>query len=239
MANAIGIRLNNIEEERVLGAMLAAGDENVSTHIKRVYFDALDRKDDYLYRISPELEQIQYLLRELQAQASDNTLAIDHASLSNAFAETTNPQQDLLLTLMSGMYRMLRQAVPAPIQRKADELINIAVIEEYLASTQHHDDDEDDASTDATTTDDTATDDTTGTTESVGERNIKPLSPYALGKLKSRQEMAARIAAHRAEVKSILWPEDDVVLTAKPMKAATPVNQKPTFTQKIKQSFSR
>ena len=47
MANSVGLRFNNIEEERVLGAMLAAGDENVSTHIKRVYFAALDRKDDY------------------------------------------------------------------------------------------------------------------------------------------------------------------------------------------------
>ncbi len=43
MANSVGIRLNNIEEERVMGAMLAAGDENVSTHMKRVYFAALDR----------------------------------------------------------------------------------------------------------------------------------------------------------------------------------------------------
>ena len=54
MANSVGIRLNNIEEERVLGAMLAAGDENVSTHIKRVYFAALDRQDNYTNQISPE-----------------------------------------------------------------------------------------------------------------------------------------------------------------------------------------
>ena len=61
MANSVGIRFNNIEEERVLGAMLAAGDENVSTHIKRVYFAALDRKDDYTHQISPELDQIQQM----------------------------------------------------------------------------------------------------------------------------------------------------------------------------------
>lgn len=228
MANSVGIRLNNIEEERVMGAMLAAGDENVSTHIKRVYFAALDRQDDYTDRISAELEQIQDLLQELQDQATDNANTLDMASLNTALANAASPQQELLLTLMSGMYRMLRQAVPYAIQRDADKVINIDAIEEYLKPTPHDDG--------STTMD--AIPDGTAQSSGSGGRRAKPLTPYALGKLQAQQEIAQRTAEPKSEVQKILWPDSPTTLV-KRSNLATPVSQKPTFTQKVKQSFTR
>ena len=64
MANTVGIRFNNIEKERLFGAMLAAGDENVSTHVKRVYFAALDHLDNY-NQLKSELDLVRHELREL------------------------------------------------------------------------------------------------------------------------------------------------------------------------------
>ena len=210
MANSVGIRFNNIEEERVLGAMLAAGDENVSTHIKRVYFAALDRKDDYTHQISPELDQIQQMLTALQEQLNESAASADAAT--PALAEASSQQQEQLLTLVSGIYRMLRQAVPATIQRDADQVINYAAIEEYLKPTPQDDDN-------ATTIDATSPD---GTEQSGGGRRARPLSPYALGKLQAQEEIAHRLSP-------VLAPEALVA----------PVTQKRTLTQKIIQHYRR
>ena len=224
MANSVGIRFNNIEEERVLGAMLAAGDENVSTHIKRAYFAALDRKDDYTNQISHQLEEIKHVLQEQQAQA-DNAATIDTAALStSALVEAITQQLDLLLTLDSGIYRMIRQAVPATIQRDADQVINYAAIEEYLKPTPQDDDN-------ATTIDATSPD---GTEQSGGGRRARPLSPYALGKLQAQEEIARRAAESEREMQ-----KDAAATLVKPSNLATPVSQKPTFAQKIRQSFTR
>ena len=212
MANSVGIRFNNIEEERVLGAMLAAGDENVSTHIKRVYFAALDRKDDYTHQISPELDQIQQMLTALQEQLNESAASADDAISSTALAEASSQQQEQLLTLVSGIYRMLRQAVPATIQRDADQVINYAAIEEYLKPAPQDDDN-------ATTIDATSPD---GTEQSGGGRRARPLSPYALGKLQAQEEIAHRLSP-------VLAPEALVA----------PVTQKRTLTQKIIQHYRR
>ena len=212
MANSVGIRFNNIEEERVLGAMLAAGDENVSTHIKRVYFAALDRKDDYTHQISPELDQIQQMLTALQEQLNESAAPADAAMSSTALAEASSQQQEQLLTLVSGIYRMLRQAVPATIQRDADQVINYAAIEAYLKPAPQDDDH-------ATTIDATSPN---GTEQSGGGRRARPLSLYALGKLQAQEEIAHRLSP-------VLAPEALVA----------PVTQKRTLTQKIIQRYSR
>lgn len=232
MATTVGIRFNNIEEERVLGAMLAAGDENVSTHVKRVYFAALDRLDHY-DQLKSELDLVRHELRELREQqvhAAENT-----DSSSSSLVKATTQQLDLLLTLESGIYRMLRQAVPYAIQRDADKVINIEAIEEYLKPDPPDDDH-------ATTTD-AVSKDTTNSGQSRPEQSssgrARQFNPYLEGKRQAQAERARRAAESNSEVQEILYPDKYVVLTAKQARIATPVTQKPTFAQKLKQSFTR
>ena len=175
MANTVGIRLNNIEEERVLGAMRAAGDENVSTHIKRVYFAALDRQDDYLHQISPDLELIRHELRELQIQRND--------SLATSSTEAMTTHQELHLNLVSGVYYMLRQAAPTAIQRNVDSIISPHAVEEFL-NIPH-----DDENPSNTTKPNTSHPDTTSSKPS-SSPPTRPLTPYEKGKLLEKQESA-------------------------------------------------
>ena len=224
MANSVGIRLNNIEEERVLGAMLAAGDENVSTHIKRLYFKALDLEQQNT-TISDTLDDIQHQLSYLQ-----------HAQLEQA----DNPQSTdnaLMLQLLSNLYLMVRNSVSAPIRLQADGHINIQAIEEYLSDTDAIGTDvPDDPVKNAAVTPQNTASESNG--ESGGGGRAGPLSPYLQGKLQAQHEIAHRVAERKSERQKILWPDDEA-RTAKQAKLATLVSQPSTFMQKVKKNFTR
>ena len=152
MANSVGLRFNNIEEERVLGAMLAAGDENVSTHIKRVYFQALDLAERHHDEVSVELQDIQHQIGILQAMQA---------------APSAQAANDPTLKLLCNLYSMVRDSVATPLRLQADVHINIQAIEEYLKPTPQ--DDENARAIDATSPD--------GTGRSGGGHRVTTISP--------------------------------------------------------------
>lgn len=217
MANSVGIRLNNIEEERVLGAMRAAGDENVSTHMKRVYFAALDRQDDYLLQISPDLELIRHELRELQTQRSDNLAA------SSAEAMTTH--QELLLNLVSGVYYMLRQAASTATQRSVDSIISPHAVEEFL-NIPHDDENPSNATKPNASHPDTTSSKPSSSTPT------RPLTPYEKGKLLEKQESARRKELMAYAQGRSLKESHVITLDAEP-------TLDPTILRKIKKLFRR
>lgn len=148
--------------------------------------------------------------------------------------EAITQQLDLLLTLESGTYRMLRQAVPHAIQRDTDKVISIEAVEEYLkpAPQDQHQDDGNATTTHVASPEDSGQSGDAG--QSSGDRHARPLNPYLQGKLQAQQETAQRAEEYRRKMQ-----KDAAATLVSPSDLALLVSQKPSLAQRIKRSFTR
>ena len=114
MASIVSIKFND-EEAEVLGrAHAASEDTGLSTHIKRVYFDALKLNVGVLQEIRGDLDRIGSDIERLRG--SDDGSA----------------DPDMLLSIVCGLYVMVRKSVGDSIRAQADQALDVGAIESYL-----------------------------------------------------------------------------------------------------------
>lgn len=112
MSRIIGFRVTDEEEGVVLREMLAAGEDVIGIHVKRVYFEAIGGLET---RSSSSLmEDIFLNVKYLREK------------------ENARPEENLMLQLLCGMYVMLRNSVSDNVKKEADEYIDVAEIEKFL-----------------------------------------------------------------------------------------------------------
>lgn len=115
--SSVQIRLNDEEEELVLRAMVASGDKQTATHIKKVYFEAIKGNDLVANKVYEALELLNH--------------KIDKLGNLGAAGEQSNDQQ-MVLTLLCGLYVMIRKSVAENIRKSADNYLDADAIENFL-----------------------------------------------------------------------------------------------------------
>lgn len=114
MSKYVPIRFNDAEEAFLQRSFAASDDAALGTHIKRVYFDALRPNTDALQGVRSELERIGAAIGRLQS------------------TESAAPDAQLLVSVLCGLYVMVRKSVSESIRSQADQVLDIAAIESYL-----------------------------------------------------------------------------------------------------------
>lgn len=114
MSKFVGVRFNDEEEAILYRAMAAYGDDQMSAHLKRVYFDALKPNAQVLDGIRSELERMSSLLEDFKQSENGHT---DSA---------------MLLSIVCGLYVMVRKSVNDSIRSQADKMLDVTAIEGYL-----------------------------------------------------------------------------------------------------------
>ena len=114
MGRYVPIRFNDDEASFLERSFAASDDAGLSTHIKRVYFDALRPNTDALAGVRAELERMGMVIGRLQ-QAGDG-----------------GGDQQLMLSVLCGLYVMVRKSVGDSIRAQADQVIDVSAIETYL-----------------------------------------------------------------------------------------------------------
>jgi hypothetical protein len=114
MGRYVPIRFNDDEASFLERSFAASDDAGLSTHIKRVYFDALRPNTDALAGVRAELERMGMVIGRLQ-QAGD-----------------AGGDQQLMLSVLCGLYVMVRKSVGDSIRAQADQVIDVSAIETYL-----------------------------------------------------------------------------------------------------------
>jgi hypothetical protein len=116
MGRYVPIRFNDDEAARLERSFAASGEEAISTHIKHVYFDAMELNAE--------------VLQNLRMDLNDIRLGIDR--LSEQRGGGGQGESDLLLTILSGMYLMVRKSVGDSVRAQADQALDPAAIESLL-----------------------------------------------------------------------------------------------------------
>ena len=114
MGRYVPIRFNDDEASFLERSFAASDDAALSTHIKRVYFDALRPNTDALQGVRAELERLGTAIGRMpatQAEAAD---------------------QQLQLSVLCGLYLMVRRSVNESIRAQADQVLDFSAIEGYL-----------------------------------------------------------------------------------------------------------
>ncbi|RYX88818.1 MAG: hypothetical protein EOO28_34975 [Comamonadaceae bacterium] len=114
MPTIVSIKFNDAETEVMQRAHAASGTAGVSSHIKQVYFDALKLNVGVLQEVNSELERL--------ANGIDR--------LHQDEGRGTEPQ--LLLSMVCGLYVMVRKSVGESIRSQADQTIDVSAIEAFL-----------------------------------------------------------------------------------------------------------
>ena len=114
MGRYVPIRFNDDEAAFLERSFAASEDTALSTHIKRVYFDALQPNTDALQGVRSELERIGLAINRLQA------------------AEAAGADPQLLLSVLCGLYVMVRKSVGDSIRAQADQVLDVTAIESFL-----------------------------------------------------------------------------------------------------------
>ena len=114
MGKYVPIRFNDDEASFLERSFAASDDAGLSTHIKRVYFDALRPHTDALAGVRAELETIGASIARLQPTGDNGA----------------DPQ--LMLSILCGLYVMVRKSVGESIRAQADQVLDVAAIETYL-----------------------------------------------------------------------------------------------------------
>lgn len=117
MGKIIPLKMNDDEMERLERSFAASGETFLSTHIKKVYFEAVRPSGDSLRTIKQQLDALEKALESLAARPAGGSEERD---------------ETLLLTLVCGIYHMLRESVQAPARVLADKTIDANVVENYL-----------------------------------------------------------------------------------------------------------
>ncbi len=113
MASIVSIKFNDKETEVLRRAHAASGTSGLSSHIKQVYFDALKLNVSVLQEIRDELGRIDYGAERIRQSDSAR-------------------DDDLLLSVMCGLYVMVRKSVGESIRSQADQVIDVTALESYL-----------------------------------------------------------------------------------------------------------
>jgi hypothetical protein len=114
MGKYVPIRFNDDEASFLERSFAASDDAGLSTHIKRVYFDALRTNVDALAGVRAELERVGSAIGRLQ-QPGD-----------------AGVDQQLMLSVLCGLYVMVRKSVGESVRAQADQVIDVSAIETYL-----------------------------------------------------------------------------------------------------------
>ncbi len=114
MSKYVPIRFNDAEDAALQRLFVASDDRALGTHIKRVYFDAQRPNIDAVHGLRSELERLDVAIDRLQS------------------AEAGTGDSQLLLSVLCGLYVMVRKSVGDSIRAQADQVIDISAIEAYL-----------------------------------------------------------------------------------------------------------
>lgn len=114
MARYVPLRFNDAEEAVLQRLFASSTDTALGTHIKRVYFDASQPNTNALQGMRLELEGLRECLERLRS------------------AGTAGVDTDLLLSLICGIYVMVRQSVGDGVRTQADHFIDVSAVEAYL-----------------------------------------------------------------------------------------------------------
>ncbi|WP_038213365.1 hypothetical protein [Xenophilus azovorans] len=121
MGRYVPIRFNDEEAASLERSFAASEDVALSTHIKRVYFDAVRLQVDVLQDIRRDMGRIEAgveRLRELHAEPGERL---------------NDPQNvDMMLSILCGLYVMVRKSVGESIRAQADQVLEFTAIERYL-----------------------------------------------------------------------------------------------------------
>ena len=114
MGKYVPIRFNDEEAGFLERSFAASDDAGLSTHIKRVYFDALRPNADALAGVRAELERMGSVIGQLQPSGDGGG------------------DQQLMLSVLCGLYVMVRKSVGDSIRAQADQVLDVSAIETYL-----------------------------------------------------------------------------------------------------------
>jgi len=114
MSRYVPIRFNDEEAAVLERSFAASGEIGLSTHIKRVYFDALQPQTETIGELRAELAQLGAAIARLPA------------------SEGASADAQLLLSVVCGLYVMVRKSVGDSIRAQADQVLDVTAIESYL-----------------------------------------------------------------------------------------------------------
>jgi hypothetical protein len=114
MPSIVSIKFNDEESEILQRAHAASGTSGLSSHIKQVYFDALKLNIGVLQEIRDDLGRIGFGVERIRQR------------------DSASREDDLLLSVMCGLYVMVRKSVGESIRSQADQVIDVAALEAYL-----------------------------------------------------------------------------------------------------------
>ena len=114
MASVVSLKFNEEETEVLLRAHAASGVTGVSSHIKQVYFDALKLNVGVLQDIRADLDRIGSGIERLRG------------------SDDGRGDPDMLLSIVCGLYVMVRKSVGESIRAQADQALDVGAIESYL-----------------------------------------------------------------------------------------------------------
>lgn len=119
MGSIVSIKFNDQELDLLRRAHAVSGVAGLSSHIKQVYFHALEPGVDRLEDTRSRLERIEALLAQTDLRAGKvlGRESVDH---------------DLLLSIVCGIYVMVRRSVGESIRAQADQALDVAAIEAFL-----------------------------------------------------------------------------------------------------------
>ena len=114
MASIVSVKFNEEESEVLQRAHAASGVAGLSSHIKQVYFDALKLNVGVLQDIRSDLDRIGSGIARLQE------------------SERASGDPEMLLSILCGLYVMVRKSVGESIRAQADTALDVKAIESYL-----------------------------------------------------------------------------------------------------------
>jgi hypothetical protein len=114
MASIVSIKFNDEEAEVLQRAHAASGVSGLSSHIKQVYFDALKLNVGVLQDIRVDLDRLGHGIERLRDSGNDRG------------------DPELMLSILCGLYVMVRRSVGDSVRAQADQALDVAAIESYL-----------------------------------------------------------------------------------------------------------
>lgn len=114
MSKYVPIRFNDQEEAMLLRSFAGSTDTALGAHIKRVFFNSMKADGEVLRGIRDDLDRIDATIHRLRAAEQDAT------------------DQGLMLSIVCGLYVMLRKSVSDSVRAQADLVLDVGAIEEYL-----------------------------------------------------------------------------------------------------------
>lgn len=121
MGRYVPIRFNDEEAASLERSFAASEDTALGTHIKRVYFGAVRLQVDVLRDIRRDMDRIGAGVERLRELHAESGAGLD------------GPQStDMMLSILCGLYVMVRKSVGDSIRAQADQVLEIAAIERYL-----------------------------------------------------------------------------------------------------------